>query len=118
MKIRHWIIVLVGIGITALVWPLIHTPAVRIIYNPSDSMPRGWYRISTTDPLRVGSIVLAQLPADAAALAAQRGYLPMGIPLLKRIGAMAPQQVCIEKQIVSIDGAAVGEVRTTDGQGR
>ena len=55
-------------------------------------------------PAFVGSIVLAELPADAAALAAQRGYLPDRIPLLKRIGAMSPQQVCIEKRIVRIDG--------------
>ena len=38
----------------------------------------------------VGSIVLVRLPADAAALAAQRGYLPAHIPLLKRVGAVAP----------------------------
>jgi type IV secretory pathway protease TraF len=43
----------------------------------------------------VGSIVLVPLPPDAAALAAQRGYLPTRVPLLKRVGAVAPQQVCI-----------------------
>ena len=52
---------------------------------------------STRQPTRCtsGSIVLARLPAEPAALAAQRGYLPPHIPLLKRVGAVAPQHVCI-----------------------
>jgi type IV secretory pathway protease TraF len=39
------------------------------------------------------------------------------IPLLKRIGAMSPQQVCIEKHIVRIDGVAEAVARTVDGRG-
>ena len=49
---------------------------------------------------------------------AQRGYLPEHIPLLKRIGAMSPQQVCIEGRIVRIDGVAVAGVLPVDGRGR
>jgi conjugative transfer signal peptidase TraF len=115
---RVVVALLTGLGIAALAWPSVHTPVARLIYNPSDSVPPGWYRIGPPESLRVGSIVLARLPADAAALAAQRGYLPEHIPLLKRIGAMSPQQVCIEKHIVRIDGVPVAGVHTTDGRGR
>lgn len=118
MNTRRLVVVFIGLGIAALAWPSVHTPIARIVYNPSDSVPRGWYRIGPSDSLHVGSIVLARLPADAAALAAQRGYLPERIPLLKRIGAMSPQQVCIEKHIVRIDGVAVTGIRTTDGRDR
>ena len=118
MNTRRLVVALICLGIAALAWPSVHTPVARIVYNPSDSVPRGWYRIGPADSLRVGDIVLAWLPADAAALAAQRGYLPEHIPLLKRIGAMSPQQVCIEKHIVRIDGVAVTGVRATDGRGR
>jgi hypothetical protein len=52
------------------------------------------HRLAATS-LSVGSIVLTTLPPDAAALAAQRGYLPARVPLLKRVGAVAPQEVCI-----------------------
>jgi conjugative transfer signal peptidase TraF len=106
-----------SLGIAALAWPSAHAPVARIVYNPSDSVPRGWYRIGSADSLHVGSIVLANLPANAAALAAQRGYLPEHIPLLKRIGAMSPQQVCIDDRIVRIDGVAVADVRAADGRG-
>lgn len=107
-----------SLGIAALAWPSLHTSLARIVYNPSDSVPPGWYRIGPPESLHVGSFVLVRLPADTAALAAQRGYLPEHIPLLKRIGAMSPQQVCIEKHIVRIDGMPVASVHATDGRGR
>ena len=109
---------LTSLGIAALAWPSVHTPIARIIYNPSDSVPPGWYRIGPPESLHVGSIVLVRLPEDTAALAAQRGYLPEHVPLLKRIGAMSPQQVCIEKRIVRIDDIPVAGVHATDGRGR
>ena len=62
--------------------------------------------------------MLAQVPVDAAALAAQRDYLPAGIPLLKRIGAMSPQRVCMQGRIVRIDGEARATALATDGHGR
>jgi hypothetical protein len=90
-------------GLAALAWASFVHPLPRLTYNPSDSVAVGWYRIDPLDPrtaslprpLSVGSIVLVPLPARAAALAAQRGYLPTRVPLLKRVGAVAPQQVCI-----------------------
>ena len=115
---RVAVALLTSLGIAALAWPSVHTSVARIVYNPSDSVPPGWYRIGPPESLRVGSIVLTRLPADAAALAAQRGYLPEHIPLLKRIGAMSPQQVCIEKHTVRIDGMPVAGVHATDGRGR
>ncbi|WP_413439439.1 S26 family signal peptidase [Sulfuriferula sp. GW1] len=119
MNTRRLLVVLfTGLGVAALAWPSMHTPVARIVYNPSDSVPPGWYRIGPPYSLHVDSIVLARLPADAAALAAQRGYLPEHIPLLKRIGAMSPQQVCIEKHIVRIDGVAVATALKADRRGR
>jgi conjugative transfer signal peptidase TraF len=115
---RLLVALLTGLGIAALAWPSVHTPITRLIYNPSNSVPRGWYRIGLSDSLHVGRIVLTRLPANAAALAAQRGYLPERIPLLKRIGAMEPQQVCIEGRTVSIDGVAVATALKTDRRGR
>lgn len=69
-------------------------------------------------PLSVGSIVLTTLPPDAAALAAQRGYLPARVPLLKRVGAVAPQEVCITGRVVRIDGVPSAAVLPADRWGR
>lgn len=113
-------------GLAALAWASVVQPLPRLIYNPSNSVAVGWYRLdplqhqSGSSPLRleVGSVVLTTLPPDAAILAAQRGYLPDHIPLLKRVGAVAPQHVCIVAGQVRIDGASAGETLSADRLGR
>ena len=64
------------------------------------------------------SIVVTRLPPDATALAAQRGYLPAHVPLLKRVGAVAPQEVCIAGGSVRIDGVPSAVVLPADRWGR
>jgi conjugative transfer signal peptidase TraF len=119
MNVQRLLVALfTGLGSAALAWPSVHTSMARFVYNPSDSVPPGWYRVDPPDSLHVGSIVLTRLSANAAAVAAQRGYLPEHIPLLKRIGAMSPQHVCVRQHIVRIDGVAVAGVRAVDGHGR
>lgn len=122
-------IVLAGfaaVGLAALAWAAFVQPLPRLIYNPSDSVPVGWYRVQPLDhraaslprPLSVGSIVLTRLPADAGVLAAQRGYLPAHVPLLKRVGAVAPQHVCIVAGQVRIDGVPAAAALPADRLGR
>lgn len=89
-----------------------------VIYNPSVSAPQGWYALASADRLQVGEHVLVRLPSAAAELAAQRHYLPMNIPLLKRIAATAPQMVCVRAGRVLIDGRLAAVQRAADAQGR
>ncbi|RQQ57192.1 S26 family signal peptidase [Burkholderia stagnalis] len=118
--------ILAAIGFAALAWASFVSPWPRLTYNPSDSVAVGWYRVDPLDhqagslpsPLPVNSIVLVPLPAEAAALAAQRGYLPVRVPLLKRVGAVAPQMVCISGGIVRIDGVPSAAVLRADRLGR
>ncbi|WP_395117815.1 S26 family signal peptidase [Rhodanobacter sp. FW102-FHT14D06] len=113
-------------GIASLAWTSLVSPLPRLVYNPSDSVAVGWYRVdplarhagSLSPAMHVGSIVLVPLPAAAVALAARRGYLPSRIPLLKPVAAVAPQQVCITEGSVRIDGVPVAAVLRTDGMGR
>jgi conjugative transfer signal peptidase TraF len=122
-------IVLAGfaaVGLAALAWAAFVQPLPRLTYNPSDSVAVGWYRIEPFDPrtasllrpLSVDSIVLVPLPVEVAALAAQRGYLPTRVPLLKRVGAVAPQHVCIVAGQVRIDGVPSAAVLPADRLGR
>jgi conjugative transfer signal peptidase TraF len=115
-----------AVGLAALAWAAFVQPLPRLIYNPSDSVPVGWYRVdpqrhgadSLPRPLSVGSVVLTTLPPDVAALAAQRGYLPVHVPLLKRVGAVAPQPVCIVAGQVRIDGVPMAAALPADRLGR
>lgn len=126
LRARIVLACLSAVGLAALAWASFVQPLPRLIYNPSDSVAVGWYRVdplshkssSLPRPLSVGSIVLTRLPADATALAAQRGYLPAHVPLLKRVGAVAPQEVCIAGGIVRIDGVPSAAVLLADRWGR
>ena len=126
LRARLMLVGLSACGLAALAWASFVSPLPRLTYNPSDSVAVGWYRIDPFDPrtaslprpLSVDSIVLVPLPAGAVALAAQRGYLPTRVPLLKRIGAIAPQEVCIAGGIVRIDGVPSAAVLRADRLGR
>ncbi len=89
-----------------------------LVYNPSDSAPRGWYAWCPVRPWRPGAPVFARLPAAAADLAHQRGYLPRRLPILKRIGAVGGQHACVRGGLVRIDGRVLALARARDGAGR
>ena len=79
-----------AVGLAALAWAAL-SPLPRLTYNPSNSVAVGWYRIEPFDraPPAATSAVRGQYRAGAATrqaamLAAQRGYLPTRVPLLKR----------------------------------
>ncbi|KAB7766069.1 peptidase [Xanthomonas sp. LMG 12462] len=123
---RAMLAALSAAGLAALAWASFAHPDPRLIYNPSDSVPVGWYRVDpvasaasrSPERMRVGSTVLVRLPAGVAALASQRGYLPAHIPLLKRVGAVEPQHVCIVGGHVLVDGVAVASTLPADRMGR
>lgn len=105
------------VGLTALFASVVMPHPMQLVYNPSESAPLGWYAVRDK-PVHVGDYVVARLPAAASQLAAARHYLPSTIPLLKRVGAMDGQQVCVHHGIVSIDGHVVARTLARDGLGR
>lgn len=92
--------------------------SVRLIYNASDSVPEGWYRVDPAGTLHVGSLVLARLPDDTADFAARRRYLPLGVPLLKPVAALPPSEVCMNRQLLSIDRHPAAIALVTDSRDR
>lgn len=94
------------------------TQLARIVYNASNSAPRGWYWIAPHAAIHTGDYVLAELPPAAAALADARHYLPRTIPLLKHVAARAGQRVCIRDRIVRIDDKPLARALEHDSQQR
>ncbi len=93
----------------------VHAP--RLVYNASASMPRGFYAVAA-QPARIGDAILTRLPADAARLAAERGDLPAGVPLIKPIAAAGGDHVCVRHGTVRVNGRVVALTLTHDSQGR
>jgi conjugative transfer signal peptidase TraF len=100
-------------GVASLRWA-----PIKIIYNSSSSVPQGWYAVESTAGLHRGDFALVRLPASVAQLADQRRYLPRSVPLLKRVGAVAGDQVCERGGLVHINGVLVAQSLDRDGAGR
>jgi len=93
-------------------------PPVRLVYNASPSVALGWYLMVPPSRLTVGMFVVAHLPPAAATLAAERGYLPITVPIVKRIAADHGERICEHSRVLSIDGLPVARALIQDSQGR
>jgi type IV secretory pathway protease TraF len=63
-------------------------------------------------------MVAAWLPPSARSLAAKRGYLPRGIPAVKRIVAASGDRICANRSMVLVNGLAMGRRLALDPHGR
>jgi conjugative transfer signal peptidase TraF len=68
--------------------------------------------------LAVTELVAVQPPDLLAAFLDLNGYLPIGVPMLKRVLALPGQTVCRNGLQIAVDGVDVGEARARDGQNR
>lgn len=107
-----------ALGLALVLTAAIASPPYKLIYNPSESAPRGWYLFKRTDYIYRGAFVLAMLPSDIAAFASKRGYLPSNVPILKHVAALQGQMVCRERDLLTIDGVLVTHTLERDGAGR
>ena len=93
-------------------------PAPRFVWNASESVPIGLYAVQPVGKLVITSLVVAMPPEPLAALLADGGYLPRGVPLVKRVLALPGLSVCRNKLLISVDGIEMGAARERDRRGR
>ena len=80
-----------ALAVAALAQP---APRPRLVWNATPSAPVGLYAVAPAGHLVRGDMVVALPPPAAARLAAERGYLPRGYPLVKRVAGVAGDGVC------------------------
>ena len=78
-------------------------PAPWMVWNASASVPIGLYKVTPATHLTVTHLVVALPPTPLAAMLADEGYLPRGVPLIKRVLALPGQTVCRTGVFVSVD---------------
>lgn len=88
------------------------------VWNATPSVPTGLYAIRGKASLHVGERVAIEPPRELRRLLAERGYLPTGVPLIKRIAAVSGQRVCRFAHGVNIDGNFAGVAHARDSRGR
>ena len=106
---------LAGIALVGL--SAIAHPQPRLVWNASASAPIGLYRVISGASER-GDFVLVRIPKSIESLAAIRGYLPAGIPLIKRVAAVAGDDVCTFDGAIIVNGEIVARQRRADRAGR
>jgi conjugative transfer signal peptidase TraF len=104
--------VALGMGISSL-----FHPSPRLLWNVSASLPTGFYTLEALQPLRDGELVAARPPGGLSAFMDARHYLPIGVPLLKYIGALPGQIVCRYGRTITIDGKTVASAMARDHTG-
>jgi conjugative transfer signal peptidase TraF len=110
---------LTTLGAAALVMFTMGTkPAAHYIWNASESVPTGLYRLQPTGRLFGTELVAIEPPEPLATILADGLYLPRGIPMLKRVLALPGQTVCRDDLTITVDGTRVGEARERDSRGR
>lgn len=100
--------------LATLVVPVSH----YVVWNVTASVPTGLYAIRGKASLHVGERVAVDPPPELEHLLAERGYLPTGVPLLKRVAAVSGQRVCRNARRITIDGQFAGMARASDRRGR
>jgi conjugative transfer signal peptidase TraF len=93
-------------------------PTPKLIWNASGSVPVGLYAVRPADVLHVTELVVVMPPEPLASFLADGGYLPKGVPLLKRILALPGQTVCRTDRTITVDGNAMSEALERDRRGR
>jgi conjugative transfer signal peptidase TraF len=110
--------VLAAVAAIVLVATLLWDPPVLLVWNASASSPVGLYRIGPPGHVETGDMVLARPPDAARRLGAERHYLPWNVPLVKRVGAVAGDEVCAFGEAVFVNGRFQSLRRRRDGLGR
>ena len=91
---------------------------VLLVWNASASAPIGLYSVSATKVVARGDLVLALPPARAQRLAAERSYLPFGVPLVKIVAALQGDRVCAIGLGISINHTEAAIRLLRDSAGR
>jgi conjugative transfer signal peptidase TraF len=106
------------VAATAVLSSIGARPVPRVLWNASESVPIGLYRLRPAGGLVVTDLVAVLPPEPLAAFLVDGHYLPRGIPLLKRVLALPGQTVCRDHLAIIVDKIELGAAREHDGRGR
>jgi len=105
-------------GIAVLLSTVALPPAPRLVWNASASAPIGLYAVAPGIAAQPGDMVVARLPEPYRRLAATRRYVPLNVPLVKRVAATAGDEICALGRQIFVNGQPVAERLDVDRAGR
>ncbi|MCX8571818.1 S26 family signal peptidase [Aminobacter sp. MET-1] len=115
---RFGILLTTALATASVGYPALAPMPIRLIWNVSASAPIGLYALDFNSSLEVTDLVAVDAPEPLATFLAARGYLPKGLPLLKRVRAVSGQTVCRTNVLITVDGIEAGTALEHDRAGR
>ena len=100
-----------------IAWPMVGVP---LLINATNSEPLGLYRVKTHKAREYvrGMLVVFAVPAAFERLVTDRGWMSPGWRLVKGIGAIAGDRVCVTDAAVAVNGVPIGPVAAKDTEGQ
>jgi conjugative transfer signal peptidase TraF len=90
----------------------------KLIWNASASVPIGIYFVQLPDGIEISDLAVVAPPEPVAHFLEDGGYIPRGVPLMKRVLAFSGQRVCRKNLLITVNGIAMGTARKNDSSGR
>jgi conjugative transfer signal peptidase TraF len=116
---RSWTAtILMTFAAVALVLSTMDEATPTYIWNASKSVPIGLYQLQPAGRLAVTELVAVRPPEPLATFLDLNGYLPIGVPMLKRVLALPGQTVCRKELTISVDEIDMGNALSRDSRGR
>ena len=112
-----WVILTTFAALGTVISAALH-PLPRLIWNASASVPIGLYAVRPAGVLHLAELVIVRPSIALATFMDQRRYLPIGVPMLKRVAALPGQMVCRVGRVVTVDGIGLGDALDRDSRGR
>lgn len=115
---KFFIVIVLSFVLLSLV--ILHGSGVRlpVVYNRTDSLPHGFYRIVKDRIVQKGDIVVFHIPDTVEELVVSRQWLRKGDYLMKPVIGMEQDSCCTCSGELRINGTGYGSIREKDGQGR
>jgi conjugative transfer signal peptidase TraF len=118
MNTRQKILSSMLFGMSMIAFSSVAHPMPRLLWNASASVPVGLYAIHPAGRLTAGELLVVRPPAPLAQFMAARGYLALGVPLIKHVAALPGQIVCRSQLTITVDGIVEAEALNRDARGR
>jgi conjugative transfer signal peptidase TraF len=113
-----WRIAVTAAGIGILLVSAALPPVPRLLWNASASAPIGLYAVTPGAWVDPGDTVVARLPEPYQHLAAERRYLPLGVPLVKRVAGYGGDEICARGRTIFVNGRRAAVRLAADSAGR
>lgn len=118
LRYKKWTWASVAIFSSAYAAIAAYDPAPRFIWNGSASAAMGLYYIDRSANPSRGELVAYQPPPAISRFMNDRRYLPLGLPLIKKVAAGPGERVCRWADIITINDQPAAIAYKHDRRGR